>query len=139
MATEDQEMTASRPNRDWLWLGLLGLAFAAGYGFLGIEFGDISLSSEEAWSRGITQPYVASGMLLAILAAFLRTGAKWAQWAILMWCPITIVGGMSWTLSRGVGHFDLTEFLVLGLPIMVAWVWAMWPYRGVKRRNEPSA
>lgn len=104
---------------------MLGLSYALGYGFLGIDVGGTLLSSREAWDLGVTQPYVASGVLLAVFAVFLRAGAKWAPWAIVAWCPVTIAGGMAWTLSRGVGNFDLIEFLVLGIPLTIGWVWVM--------------
>jgi len=118
-------MTAQHSRRDWLVFGLLGVTFALGYGLLGVDFAGPSLSSREAWALGVAQPYVASGALLVVLAAFLRSGANWVRWPIVAWCPLTIVGGMAWAHFRGIGEFDASEFLVLGVPLMVGWVWAV--------------
>ena len=119
------EMTAERSDRDWLVFGVLGVAIALGYGFLGIDLGGPALSSEDAWARGIAQPYVASGVLLVVLAVLLRRGSRWVRWPIIVWCPVTIVGGMAWAASRGVGVFNPTEFFVVGVPLMIAWVWTV--------------
>lgn len=102
--------------------GLLGLVVAAGYGLSSIEFGGVTLTSAEAWQRGVAQPYVISGLFLVGVAFFLSRGATWARWLILLWCPATILGGMAWALSRGVGAFNPTEFAVLGLPVLVIWL-----------------
>jgi hypothetical protein len=119
-------MTAERSTRDWLAFGLLGVAFAFGYGLLGVSLDGQSLSGPEAWALGVTQPYVVAGVLLVVLALFLRAGAAWARWLIVAWCPVNIVGGMAWVHFRGFGVFDPVEFLVLGVPLMIGWVWAVW-------------
>jgi hypothetical protein len=117
--------TAQRSDRDWLAFVLLGVAIALGYGLLGIDVGGPSLSSQEAWARGVAQPYVASGVLLVVLAALLRTGSKWVRWLIVVWLPLTILGGMSWAHSRGVGVFNAMEFFLVGVPLMIGWVWVV--------------
>lgn len=102
--------------------GLLGVVVATGYGLSSVEFGGVTLTSTEAWQRGVAQPYVISGLILVGLAFFLSRGATWARWLILLWCPATIIGGMAWALSRGVGAFNPAEFAVLGLPVLVIWL-----------------
>lgn len=113
--------TTATSNRDSALIGIFGLAFAVGYGMLGIDFGGVTLSSNEAWSKGVAQPYVAAGLLLAAFSVPLHQGATWVKWAIILWCPITLVGGMSWALSRGVGTFDIYEFVLIGFPISAIW------------------
>ncbi len=58
-----------------------------------------------------------------MLAVLLRNGATWVRWPIVVWCPVTIVGGMTWAHTRGVGAFDAIEFFVVAVPLMIAWVW----------------
>lgn len=118
-------MAPRRPDRDWLVLGVLGLVVALGYGFLGIDLGGPALSSKEAWDHGVAQPYVASGLLLVVLAVLLRNGSTWVRWPILFWCPLTIIGGMAWASSSGVGKFDPIEFFVVAVPIMLGWLWGI--------------
>lgn len=114
--------TTVTSKRDSALLGIFGLAFAAGYGMLDIEVGGVKLSSPEAWSKGVAQPYVAAGLLLAAFSVPFHRGATWVKWAIILWGPLTLVGGMSWALSRGVGTFDLYEFVLIGLPIFAMWM-----------------
>lgn len=116
-------------KRHALMFGILGLAVAVGYGLSSVEFGGVTLTSAEAWRRGVAQPYVISGLFLVVLAFLLSRGATWARWLILMWCPATIIGGMAWALSRGVGTFNSAEFAVLGAPVLATWLggvyWAL--------------
>ena len=122
-------------SKDWWVFGLLGIVVVFGYGFLGIE----SLSSAEAWARGVAQPYVGAGVVLLILALLLRSGSTWVRWFIVAWCPITITGGYMWTIARGVVKFDSVEFFVAAVPIMIGWVWfvgRMLFVRGERRSNE---
>lgn len=116
-------MTVPPSGKDWLAFGLLGVAIALGYGLLGIDFGGQSLSSREAWALGVAQPCVASGVALVVLAVFLRNGATWVRWPIVAWCPVTILGGMAWAHSRGIGVFNAIEFVAVAVPIMIAWMW----------------
>ena len=71
-------------KRDCLVLVVLGLLFILGYGCLSIEFGGVSLSSGEAWSRGVAQPYMASGILPVFLATLLYWGVTWIRWLVLL-------------------------------------------------------
>lgn len=115
----------TRMKRAGLGLGVLGLITAAAYGLLPINFDAQPLSTTEAWERGVAQPYVASGLALIVLAFFLFRGASWPRWPILLWCPITIIGGMAWAVSRGVAMSNPAEFAVLGLPILLIWLWGI--------------
>lgn len=96
------------------------------------------MSSQEAWTLGVAQPYVASGVLLVVLAALLRTGTTWVRWPIVAWCPVTILGGMTWAYSRGVGVFNGIEFFVVGVPLMIGWVWVVKRMLFVHKSPEAS-
>lgn len=111
-------------KRDSVVLIVLGVVFAFGYGFLPINFGEITLSSSDAWNRGIAQPYVISGVVLIGLAWIHYLGHAWVRWAILIWCPVAILGGSAWANFRGVGSFDFT-FLVAAAGIVAIWFWGI--------------
>ena len=120
----------SRSKIHSLALGCFGLLFAAGYSLMDIDFGGMQLSSAEAWSRGVAQPFVGAGLLLVVFSVFLYRGFVWSKWVIILWRPVTIAGGMTWALSRGVGTFNGFEFALLGLPVLVIWVVATaWIFR----------
>ena len=118
-------MTSPNRKRDPITLAVLGLIFALGYGFFGISFDQSTLSSSEAWSHGVAQPYVVSGVVLVALAFLFYRGRKWARWAILFWCPITILGGAAWATSRAVASFD-SAFLAGASGIIAIWLWGVW-------------
>jgi hypothetical protein len=123
-------------KRDALILAAFGLVIAALYGLGDIDFGERTIASAEAWELGVAQPYVISGLGLTVLSAFLFQGAGWPRWLVLLWCPVTILGGMGWAISRGVATFNLSEFVVLGMPILVIWVWGM--HRWFFKRTEQA-
>ena len=117
-------MTSSSEKRNSFVFIALGLVFVLGFGLLPISFGDISLSSSEAWSRGVAQPYVMSGVMLILLALRLPRGPVWVRWAILFWCPLTIVGASAWASFRGVGSTDFI-FLTAAGGIVAIWFWGV--------------
>ena len=117
-------MTSNSRKRNSIVLVVLGIAFALGYGLLPISFGEVSLSSSEAWSRGIAQPYVIAGVVLIFLALRLTPGRTWVRWAILFWCPVTIIGAAAWAALRGVGSFDII-FLIAAAGIVAIWFWGI--------------
>lgn len=102
----------------------LGFVFTLGYGLLPIDIGETTLSSVEAWSRGVAQPYVIAGVILMVLALLLSQGKDWVRWAILFWCPVTIVGSAGWAAFRGLNSFDLS-FLVAASGIVAIWFWGV--------------
>ena len=122
--SRQKQMTSNSGKRNTFVLIALGLAFALGYGLLPISFGEISLPSSEAWSRGVAQPYVMSGVVLILLALWLRRGPMWVRWAILFWCPVTIIGAAAWAALRGVGSFDII-FLIAAAGIVAIWFWGI--------------
>ena len=122
--SRQEKMASNSAKRNSSFFIALGIVFALGYGLLPISFGEISLSSSEAWSRGVAQPYVISGVVLAVLALCLLQGQVWVRWVILVWCPFTIVGASAWAAYRGVGSFDLF-FLIAAGGIVAIWSWGI--------------
>lgn len=117
--------------------GVLGLTFVVGPFFWGIDTGSHSLSAQEAWDRGLAQPTVLSGTLLILLAAFLFRGASWPRWPIVLWCPLSIGANIGWGVYRGYLSFSLSEFMILGLPVMAFWVWGT--SRSLSGNHDESA
>lgn len=133
-------MSLSRQQRDGFLLGTTGLAVALGYGLLPIDFGSAPISSSDAWARGVAQPYVIAGCLLVILAFLHARSYAWARWPIILWCPVTLIGGMQWAISQGIARFDLAEFAVLGAPVLLIWIWATYrmPPGTLNKSGEPA-
>ena len=113
-------------RKGWLVFGLLGVLTILGYGFMDIDFGGGSIPSVEAWNRGVAQPYVIGGVVLVLLSYFLYRGASWVRWPIMLWFPFTFGFALAWAVSRGIGEFDVVEFLFLGLPVVAIWLWGTW-------------
>ncbi len=122
--SRQRQMTSNSGKRNSIALVALGFVFTLAYGLLPISFGETSLPSAEAWSRGVAQPYVMSGVVLIVLALWLRQGQVWVRWAILFWCPVTIVGASAWASLRGVGSFD-SIFLIAAGGIVAIWFWGV--------------
>ena len=122
--------TERRPNLiGYLFLGLL---FVIGPFFWKMDVGDRVLSTAEAWETGAAQITVIMGTLLLILAAFLWRGALWPRWLILVWCPFSILASIGWSIVMGIGEINPIEVGVVGIPVMLFWVWATWRHLFVK-------
>jgi hypothetical protein len=122
--------TESRPNL--FGYLLLGLLFGIGPFFWEMDVGDRVLSSPEAWEAGFAQIIVIMGAVLFILAAFLWRGALWPRWLIVVWCPFSILANIGWSIVMGIGEINPIEVGVVGLPVMLFWVWATWRHLFVK-------
>jgi hypothetical protein len=108
--------------RDWLPHLLLGAFMVLAPGYLGIEIGGHSFSPWEAWLIGLSQFYVGIGLLLIVLALFVRAGARWVRWPLALWGPVFIFGLDLWTHHLHIGVFKIAEFGV-GVFIALAWMW----------------
>jgi hypothetical protein len=93
---------------------------------MGVDFGGRSLTSAEAWRLGVAQPYVVGGIVLLVLALLFYRGARWVRWPVLLWFPVTFGFGVLWSLQRGVGTFDSTEFVLEAVPVILIWLWFSW-------------
>ena len=117
-------MTEHRPKL--IGYLLLGLLFVVGPFFFKMDVGDQVLSVDAAWEAGFAQIPVAMGALLLILTAFLWRGALWPRWLIVAWCPFSILSSIVWSIVTGIGKVSLLEVCVIGIPIMLFWVWGTW-------------
>lgn len=122
MQVADQHPTRFRDCRI---LGAVGLLLAVLYGVLDIDFGKGPIPSAEAWRLGVAQPYVFSGLLLLALAVLMNRGVTAVRWIILIWCPLTIGGGIFWANSRGVVVTSTFEWVFLVIPVSVFWIWVV--------------
>jgi len=107
-------------------LALTGIYTVLAYGFMSLDFGGRALTSGEAWVLGVAQPYVIGGVVLVVLSLLLFLDVRWARWPVLFWFPVTFGGALTWSIQRGVGTFDLTAFILEGLPVVVIWLWGTW-------------
>jgi len=117
----------------------LGLIFATGPYFWGVDVGGTVLSKEEAWNLGVAQPTVIFGALLILLAVFLYRGALWARWPVVLWCPLSIFASIVWDAYCGVATVIPLEFVVEGIPVILFWVWVTWNalFKQIKMQQNP--
>ena len=90
--------------------------------YLTLGIGPRNFSPAEAWDLGLSQFYVAVGLLLIVLAILVRAGAPWVRWPMALWGAVFIFGIELWTQHLGIGHFKVAEFGV-GVLIAAAWMW----------------
>jgi len=107
-------------------LALTGVFTVLAYGFMSVDFGGRALTSDQAWELGVAQPYVVGGAVLVVLSLLLWLGVRWARWPVLFWFPVTFGGTVAWSIQRGVGTFDMTQFILEGLPVAAIWLGGIW-------------
>jgi len=110
-------------KRDWLPHLLLGAFLVAAPAYLGLVIGKQHFTPAEAWQAGASQFYVACGVVLIVLALFIRAGsAVWQRWPIALWGPLFAIGNQLWQYQLGLDSFNVAEFGV-GVLIAAAWMW----------------
>jgi hypothetical protein len=108
--------------RDWLPHMLLGAFLIVAPAYLGMDIRGRQLSSAEAWEAGASAIYIGGGLLLIVLALFVRTGAPWVRWPMALWCLAYALGYELWMHYLQIGVFQPVE---LGVNVFVAAIW-MW-------------
>lgn len=123
---------AKKVRNDVLLIIAIGLLTALAGAFLKIEIGGgVMLSNQQSWEYGLAPTIVFFGLLLVVLGVCYSKAFPFVKWAIPLWLPIfflaeeLVIGKMSKT--------TLMEFMFLGLPILVIWLWSWY---GVLKRPE---
>ena len=122
----------SRRKPNLLGLFCLALLFIIGPFFWKMDIGDRVLSITEAWETGAAQTVVAMGVSLLVLTTLLWRGALWPRWLVLAWCPFGILYSLVWSHVTDIGRINPIEVGLIGVPVMLFWVWATWRHLFVK-------
>ena len=123
-----------RTRNDAIIIAVIGALTSIFGGTLPIEIGGgVTLTSQEAWKQGIAPTMVIFGILLVLLSYYLIRGKAWIKWPIVFWLP-------SFFIVEAIIVWDITEttyqeFLVLGVPILLIWLWCS---HGIFKRKETS-
>lgn len=121
-----------RTRNDAIVIAVIGVLTSIFGGTLPIDIGGgVTLTSQEAWKQGIAPTMVIFGMLLVFLSYCLIRGKPWIKWPIVFWLPLLF-------LVEAIVVWDITEttyqeFLYLGLPVLLIWLWCIY---SIFRRKE---
>lgn len=109
-------------KKDAVTIAVIGLLIGILGATLPIEVGSgVLLTSKEAWEQGIAPTMLGFGLLLAYFSYCLFRGAPWIKWPIILWLPVFFLAEaiVVWDISKT----TYTEFLFLGVPILLIWFW----------------
>lgn len=109
-------------KKDAITITVIGLLISVLGATLPIEIGGgVLLTNKEAWEQGIAPTMLGFGLLLVCFSFFLVRGAPWVKWPMILWLPVFFLAEtiVVWDVSKT----TYTEFLFLGVPVLLIWFW----------------